>query len=50
MSKSSDEIDAMMRHLLAREYHIALWRMMALTERMILAGWRPKVAEQGDRT
>jgi hypothetical protein len=50
MSKSSDEADAQARHMVGGEWDVAAWRALALLERAILAGWRPKVAEKGERT
>jgi hypothetical protein len=44
MSKSQDEADALARHLVAGEWDMVAWRGLALLQRAILAGWRPKDA------
>jgi hypothetical protein len=40
-SKSRDEPDALLRHLLEGRYDQAAWRALALLQRKLDAGWRP---------
>jgi hypothetical protein len=40
-SKSSDEPDALLRHMLDQEWDVVAWRALANLQRKIDAGWRP---------
>lgn len=42
MSKSTDEMDALMRHALEGHHEAVAWRGMANLERKILNGYKPK--------
>jgi len=41
MTKSPDELDAMMRHLLEGEWDALAWRAMAQLQREAIKGWLP---------
>lgn len=41
-SKSTDELDALMRHLLEEEWEAVAWRALANLQREIDNGYRPK--------
>ena len=41
-SKSTDELDALMRHLVEGEWEAVAWRAMAHLQREIENGYRPK--------
>lgn len=41
-SKSTDELDALMRHLIEGEWEAVAWRAMAHLQREIDNGYRPK--------
>lgn len=41
-SKSTDELDALMRHLIEEEWDAVAWRAMAHLQRMLDQGWEPK--------
>lgn len=49
-TKSPDELDALMRHLVQGEWDAVAWRALAHLEREICKGWRPQAArEEGGR-
>jgi hypothetical protein len=41
-SKSADELDAMIRHIIEGEWDAVAWRGLAHLQREINKGWRPK--------
>lgn len=41
-SKSDDELDAMMRHIIDEDWDCVAWRAMAFLQKYIEKGWRPK--------
>lgn len=44
-NKSSDELDAMCRHMVEGDWEAMAWRALAHLERMIAAGYTPKWAD-----
>jgi len=41
-NKSTDEADALMRHLIEGDYGAVAWRALALLQKQIEAGWTPE--------
>ena len=41
-SKSGDELDALMRHMIEGEWDSVAWRAMAFLQKQLEQGWRPQ--------